>query len=86
MNNDMTKPPKKYFGRSVRHVIDTQSELKSRERFDALGPIASRIRHRLSKLQIYFVWPVSPCLQPNSLKQPDILLPRPSLVRILTRE
>ena len=42
MNNDMTKP----FGRSKRHFSHTQSELESRERFAALGPIASRIRHR----------------------------------------
>ena len=27
-------------------MSDTQSELKSREQFAALGPIASRIRHR----------------------------------------
>ena len=37
---------KSNFGRSVRHFTDTQSELKSRERFAALGPIVSRIRRR----------------------------------------
>ena len=37
---------KSNFGQSVRHFSDTQSELKSRELFAALGPIASRIRHR----------------------------------------
>ena len=47
MNNDMTKNCRKSnLGRSVRHFSDTQSELKSRERFAALRPIASRIRRR----------------------------------------
>ena len=30
----------------MRHLSDTPSELKSRERFAALRPIASRIRRR----------------------------------------
>ena len=46
----MTKPPKNNFGPSVRLVCDTQSELKSRERFAALRPIAYWIRHRIIEI------------------------------------
>ena len=75
----MTKLPKSNLGRSVRHFSGTQSEFKSRERFAALRPIASRIRRRILELPIYWDQPVSPCLQLNDLKLPDLLLPRSSL-------
>ena len=71
----------------MRHFEHKQSELKSREQFAALRPIASRIRHRIIEIADLLSLAVEPVPSVfNKLEDAELLLHRHPLLRIFTRQ